>query len=211
MISIQFGKIKRIKTPRLDIELCGDFETVTLAGCLVVTVGGQTDKMRSWAPGSVGDVVAVLFDDERPENSLVLGGVYGDADAVPKFTGGLSADLHSFVVNVKHGGELDSGDSLTINCDGTATVTAESVVLGSSTSGTSPAARYDRVNRELVLLRSELVAIQTAFNTHCHGLNLAEVPTTTLFPCALTNPAAAITYTVGYSVSSVACDSVIIK
>lgn len=81
MLSIRFGKVKRHAPPRIDVTLAG-FEDETVAtGVLVPTVGGQNaDASAAWFPYAEGDVVAVLYDGDNPQNSLILGGVYGDGD-----------------------------------------------------------------------------------------------------------------------------------
>lgn len=184
MISIQFGKIAAIRPPRVSVQLFGAFGDCVLEDCLIVTLGGQSPALRVWSPGSVGDVVAVLFDDDRPESSIVLGGVYGDRSALPDTTkSGLSVE----------------GGVLSFDFSGASAVVAPSLTLGASTTGTSYAVRDDKMSSELAAIRQQFYAMAEAFNLHVHAVTGA----TTGGPEPLMS--------VPYYPGSVACSSVLIK
>lgn len=88
MITLEFGKIVAVKPPRVDVSLQSYNGENTISNALVLTCGGQSQAgATSWFNFSAGDVVACLVDDERPENALVIGGVYGDLQAVPLGSG----------------------------------------------------------------------------------------------------------------------------
>lgn len=50
----------------------------------VLMLPGGGHSVKTWIPPVAGDQVAVLVDDEHPEDSLVLGGVYTDSQTAPK-------------------------------------------------------------------------------------------------------------------------------
>lgn len=136
MIMIKFAKVRKIKGCRVMLALTGyDGEAVIEAILLQPCgVGGP----KAWLPPSVGDVVAVLYDAERPENSVVLGAVYPDGKNPPK-TG---------------------ADEIALQ--------AGNVFIGGDVGQTKPCPRDDHVQKELKAIKSELDAFYTIYNTHTH-------------------------------------------
>lgn len=80
-MDIRFGKCTAVNGARIGVTipgLSGDagFECLLLQPC---ALGPSV-----WMPPAVGDVVVIALDEERLENSVVLGVVYPDAKTPPK-------------------------------------------------------------------------------------------------------------------------------
>lgn len=136
-----------------------------------------------WLPPSVGDVVAVLYDAERPENSVVVGVVYPDGKSPPK-TG---------------------VDEIALQ--------AGKVYLGDDVGATKPCPRDDHLQDELKAIKSELDAFVSAYNAHVHTVPVLTVhletqPSPTAGPGTT---AATTSRTQTYSVGQTASDSVEVK
>lgn len=153
MISIQYGKITAVKPPRASVELYGFGDDAVLENALVLSPAGQSENSSVHFPISGGDVVAVLFDADYPQNSLILGGVYGNGDTLP--------------------GE---GDEFTLRASA-AVIHANSVKIGANLSAiaTSPASRSDLVAQNLAAIQASVTAIVTAFNVHTHTIQALPV------------------------------------
>lgn len=80
-MNIVYGKCERISAPRATVRIPG-FAGDAVFECLLMQpcVSGPA----AWVPPAVGDVVVVALDEERLENSVVLGSVYPDAKVPPK-------------------------------------------------------------------------------------------------------------------------------
>lgn len=168
MISIKFGTVAAVKAPRLDVRLYGFEDDAVFSGLLLVTPGGQTPTSSTWVAPAVGDVVAVLVDDETPENSIVLGGVYRDTDD----PGGGSGD------QVAHAKKIyaDVSDSVSIKSPMTK--------IGSVADPKNFAARADYVEDQLKAIEDALSDFITEFNFHRHLVGdapgITTAPTSTL-------------------------------
>lgn len=137
---------------------------------------------RVWLPPSVGDVVAVLYDAERPENSVVVGVVYPDGKNPPK-TG---------------------ADEIALQ--------AGKVFIGDDVSQTKPCPRDDRLQDQLKAIKSELDSFVSSYSFHTHQCAAPGSPTTTplVAPGVPSTPAEPI-HKNSYSVGSTASDSVEVK
>lgn len=82
MISLVYGILKSAENGRAAVSLPGYEGDAVVDAVLMLPGGGH--KVKTWIAPVAGDQVAVLVDDERPEDSLVLGGVYTDAQSAPK-------------------------------------------------------------------------------------------------------------------------------
>lgn len=78
---IRFGKCKSINGARIQVSLVG-YSGDAAVECLLMQPCASGPSV--WTPPAVGDVVVVWFDEERPEDSIVLGSVYPDAKMPPK-------------------------------------------------------------------------------------------------------------------------------
>lgn len=80
-MNIVYGKCERISAPRVTVRIPG-FSGDAVFECLLMQpcVSGPS----AWVPSAVGDVVVIALDEERLENSVVLGSVYPDAKNPPK-------------------------------------------------------------------------------------------------------------------------------
>lgn len=77
-----YGTIANTNGGRATVRLAGYDDEGSISAVLLQPAGGST--VKSWLPPQPGDVVAVLFDDERPEDSAVIGGAYTDNQTPPK-------------------------------------------------------------------------------------------------------------------------------
>lgn len=82
MISLVYGILKSAENGRASVSLPGYEDDAVVDAVLMLPGGGQ--DVKTWIAPVAGDQVAVLVDDERPEDSLVLGGVYTDSQTAPK-------------------------------------------------------------------------------------------------------------------------------
>lgn len=80
-MNIVYGKCERISAPRATVRIPG-FSGDAVFECLLMQpcVSGPS----AWFPPAVGDVVVIALNEERLENSVVLGSVYPDAKNPPK-------------------------------------------------------------------------------------------------------------------------------
>ena len=80
-MNIVYGKCERISAPRATVRIPG-FSGDAVFECLLMQpcVSGPS----AWVPPAVGDVVVIALDEERLENSVVLGSVYPDVKSPPK-------------------------------------------------------------------------------------------------------------------------------
>lgn len=81
MISLVYGILKSAENGRAAVSLPGYEGDAVFDAVLMLPGGGQS--VKTWIAPVAGDQVAVLVDDERPEDSLVLGGVYTDVQSAP--------------------------------------------------------------------------------------------------------------------------------
>lgn len=183
-MNIQFGKVKSIAGARVVVSITGAGGACSVEALLVQPCGVSGPAV--WLAPSVGDVVAVAFNAERPEDSVVLGVVYPDGKTPPK-TG---------------------ADEIAIQ--------AGKVFIGDDVNATKPCPRDDHVQDELSKIKSELDAIKSAFSAHTHtvpALTVAgAVPAGTAPVVAgpgSTGPAPV--YAQGYTVGATASDSVEVK
>lgn len=82
MISLVYAELKSAKDGRATVSLPG-YDAEALADVVLMLPGGG-GAVKTWIAPSPGDLVAVLLDEERPQDSLVLGGVYTDERHAPK-------------------------------------------------------------------------------------------------------------------------------
>lgn len=144
-----------------------------------------------WLPPSVGDVVAVLYDAERPENSVVVGVVYPDGKNPPK-TGSNEIALQ-----------------------------AGKVFIGDDVSQTKACPRDDHVQDELKAIKSELDALTAGYNAHTHTIVsvtaadaaaiVAAASSGTPAPTSMTAGPTPSSHSQSYTVGSTASDSVEVK
>lgn len=153
MISLVYGKVTGIKPPRVNVKLTG-IEGDAEIECMLLQLGGQSSGQRQWIAPLKDDVVAVLFDDEKPENSLILGGVYSDKQGVPTGDG---IAVQTKTVHVEASGDIEAR--------------AQHVRAGKNLNGVEKASRADLVKFELDDIKSALDTIVRAFNTHTHGVS----------------------------------------
>lgn len=149
MITLEFGTIEAVKPPRVDVRLLSYNGESTIKNALVLSCGGQsTAGTASWVNFAPGDVVACLVDDERPENALILGGVYGDAQTVPDGAG----------VGVSSAGDVK--------------IKALSVWLGQSVAAPSAVktCRDPLVQSELEKIKAVLNGLISSYNLHTHSI-----------------------------------------
>lgn len=78
---IRFGKCKSINGARVRVSLVG-YSGEASVDCLLMQPCAAGPSV--WLPPAVGDVVVVWFDEDRPEDSVVLGSVYPDGVNTPK-------------------------------------------------------------------------------------------------------------------------------
>lgn len=78
---IRYGTCRAIKGPRIRVSLVG-YSGDAAVECLLMQPCASGPSV--WMPPAVGDVVVVWFDEERPEDSIVLGSVYPDGKNPPK-------------------------------------------------------------------------------------------------------------------------------
>lgn len=151
MITLEFGTIEAVRPPRVDVRLLSYNGESTIKNALVLSCGGQsTAGTASWVNFAPGDVVACLVDDERPENALILGGVYGDAQTVPDGAG----------VGVSSAGDVK--------------IKAPSVWLGQSVAAPSAVktCRDPLVQSELENIQFVLNSLISLYNSHTHSITV---------------------------------------
>ena len=136
MTSIKFAKVRKITGCRIMLALTGYDGEAVIEAILLMPCGVAGPQV--WLPPSVGDVVAVLYDAERPENSVVVGAVYPDGKNPPK-TG---------------------ADEIALQ--------AGKVFIGDDVSATSPCPRDDRLQSQLNEIKDELDAFASAYSSHTH-------------------------------------------
>ena len=81
-MTLVYGILKSAKNGQASVSVAGYEGDAVLDAVLLLPGGSHT--VKTWIPPVAGDQVAVLVDDEHPEDSLVLGGVYTDAQSAPK-------------------------------------------------------------------------------------------------------------------------------
>ena len=179
MIMIKFAKVRKIKGCRVMLALTGYEGEAVIEAILLMPCGVAGPQV--WLPPSVGDVVAVLYDAERPENSVVVGAVYPDGKNPPK-TG---------------------ADEIALQ--------AGKVFIGDDVSETKPCPRDDHVQDELKAIKSELDAFVSAYNSHVHTVPALTVTMTPSPVAGPGTTAATTSRTQTYSVGQTASDSVEVK
>lgn len=152
-MNLVYGKVTDINAPRVSVRLIG-IEDDTKLSCLVLQAGGQTEKSRIWIAPRKDDIVAVLFDENRPENSLILGGVYSDSQSVPNGNG---VAIQTENVRIEASGDIEASGA--------------HVRAGKNLNGVEKASRADLVKLELDDIKSALDTIVNAFNAHKHGVS----------------------------------------
>lgn len=133
---IQFGRVKSFNGARVVVALTGFDGDGVIEALLLQPCGVKSPSV--WMPPTVGDVVVVAYDEERPENSVVLGVTYPDGKTPPKAGGGEIA------------------------------LQANKVYLGDDVSKTKPCPRDDLIQSQLSAIKSELDAFATAYSSHTH-------------------------------------------
>lgn len=131
-----FGRVKSQNGGRISVLLAGFLKDVEVDA--LALVGGQ-DGVQTWASFSAGDLVAVLMDEEQPENAVVLGGVWTDS--------GVPASAESGEIAVKAG---------------------KISAFNSTPASLSAASRDDKIQQELNSIKVALDTLVQAFNTHTH-------------------------------------------
>lgn len=86
---ILYGKIISVDGSRARVSVPG-FDADVALDAILLQPSASTSGVRTWMPPSAGTVVAVDFDDERPEDSAIIGAVYTDGQTPPK-TGDVAA------------------------------------------------------------------------------------------------------------------------
>ncbi len=81
MIRLEYGKIESVENSRAVVLLPG-YDGEARVDALIAFPGGGS-SVKTWVPPQAGDVVAVVVDDERPEDSLVVGGLYARGQVSP--------------------------------------------------------------------------------------------------------------------------------
>ena len=76
-LELQYGEVIRSGGAQIRVSLSG-YEADVAVDVKLLQPGGFS-SVKSWIAPQAGDCVAVLVDTERPEDSVVLGGVYTDA------------------------------------------------------------------------------------------------------------------------------------
>lgn len=76
-LELQYGEVIRSGGAQIRVSLSG-YEADVAVDVKLLQPGGFS-AVKSWIAPQAGDCVAVLVDTERPEDSVVLGGVYTDA------------------------------------------------------------------------------------------------------------------------------------
>lgn len=76
-LELQYGEVIRSGGAQIRVSLSG-FEADVAVDVKLLQPGGFS-SVKSWVAPQAGDCVAVLVDTERPEDSVVLGGVYTEA------------------------------------------------------------------------------------------------------------------------------------
>jgi len=76
-LELQYGEVIRSGGAQIRVSLSG-YEADVAVDVKLLQPGGFS-SVKSWVAPQAGDCVAVLVDTERPEESVVLGGVYTDA------------------------------------------------------------------------------------------------------------------------------------
>lgn len=132
-----FGRVKSQSKGRISVILPGFLKDVTVDA--LALVGGQ-DGVQTWASFNTGDLVAVLMDEEHPENAVVLGGVWTDS--------GVPASAEKGEVAVR---------------------ASKVSAFKSTPASLSSATRDDRLQQELAHIKGALDALVNAFNTHLHS------------------------------------------
>lgn len=74
---LQYGEVVETGGAQIRVKLSG-YEADVALDVKLLQPGGFS-SVKSWVAPQAGDCVAVLVDTERPEDSVVLGGVYTDA------------------------------------------------------------------------------------------------------------------------------------
>lgn len=188
MINLVYGKVKGIKPPRVTVQLTG-IEGDAELECMLLQPGGQSDDQRQWTAPLEGDIVAVLYDSERPEVSLILGGVYSDTQEVPQGDG---VAIQTKNVQIKASGDIIAQ--------------GKTVKAGKNMNMLFAASRSDIVDAELLNVKSALDTIVTMFNSHTHLSTAVGSPTST--PSESTPPTTMINT---YDPGNTGCDSVFIN
>lgn len=78
---LEYGKIESVENSRAVVLLSG-YDGDARVDALIAFPGGGS-SVKTWIPPQPGDVVAVIVDDERPEDSLVVGGLYVGGQSAP--------------------------------------------------------------------------------------------------------------------------------
>lgn len=133
---IQFGRVKSFDGARVTLELTGVEENATIEALLLQP--GSVAGPSVWLPPAAGDVVAVWYDSERPENSIVFGVVYPDGKQPPRA----------------------GKDEIAIQ--------AKKVYLGDSVRQTKPCPRDDHIQHELSAIKAQLDNIASIYSSHTH-------------------------------------------
>lgn len=81
-MGVLFGEIVQVDAGRASVRLAG-YESDGVIEAVLLQAGGGS-SVKTWTPPQAGDIVAVAYDEERPEDSIVLGGIYTDAQTPPK-------------------------------------------------------------------------------------------------------------------------------
>lgn len=79
---LTFGKIVSVSSGRARVRLAGYAEDVCIDMLFLQPAG--TSSVTVWMPPQSGDLVAVAFNEERPEDSVVLGSVFADGQDAPR-------------------------------------------------------------------------------------------------------------------------------
>lgn len=80
-MTIQFGKCKSISGARARVTLTG-FSSDASIDCLIMQPCAHGPSV--WLPPAVGDIVVISVNEERLEDSIVLGVIYTDKENPPK-------------------------------------------------------------------------------------------------------------------------------
>lgn len=76
-LELQYGEVVETGGAQIRVKLSG-YEADVALDVKLLQPGGFS-SVKTWIAPQAGDCVAVLVDTERPEDSVVLGGVYTDA------------------------------------------------------------------------------------------------------------------------------------
>lgn len=148
-MKLEFGIIQSVDGGRVAVNIPGFNDGVAqLSSALLLQPCGQ-GKTQTWMPPGAGDTVAVIVNEERPEDSLVIGGVYGESQKP------------------------------VIGSNNETALKAQKITIGNDVNDVSQAVRDDLLQAQLNDIKAALDALKTAFTSHVHPIVAVPVTTGT--------------------------------